>query len=143
MPLHLGHLTNGAFSVFFEQGTGVGSGEIQIEANTWQLISIPVRYGYWDMSQHKLVHDGVTVARIKNYFFDQIEDKYGDPANFIEIANTFFGDEGYYRAYIPGVTNPNSDNNFPLAYVDGARVEYTGFWVKSISSSDIVIEWGE
>jgi hypothetical protein len=119
-------------------------GEIQIESDRWQLITVPVIYGYWDTSNHVLVHDGVTIARVKNYVLDQIEDIMGNPVqSYIKVVNTYIGDNNYFYNYIPGVTNPLSTHNFPLAYLDGDRVEYVAFWIKSIHTSDIIIKWGE
>jgi hypothetical protein len=122
----------------------VYSGEIQIEANRWQMITIPVMFGYWDSTNHQLVHDGQTVANVKNYLLDQIADNMGSAAeNYISIVNTFIGDNNYYWNYIPGVTNPLSSHNFSLAYLDGDRVEYVAFWLKSIHTENIIVKWGE
>lgn len=119
-------------------------GEIEIEPDRWQLISIPIRYGYWDTGSSQLIHDGVTVARVKNYVMDQIEDIYGGNAeDYIEVVNAYFGDNDFFYNYIPGVTNPLSPHNFELTFVDGARLEVTGFWVKSVHSSSLIIKWGD
>jgi hypothetical protein len=127
-----------------QKGTCVGHGRIEVEPNRWQLISIPIQYGYWDDTQHKLVHDNTTIARIHNYVVKQIEDVYGVPCNtMIEVFNTYFGDPNKYYNFIPGVTDPLSIHNFELAYQDGPNLEYTGFWVKSIHDTSFFIEWGE
>lgn len=66
----------------------VYSGEIQIEPERWQMITVPVIYGYWDSTNHQLIHDGQTIARIKNYVLDQIADVMGSSVeNFIFINN--------------------------------------------------------
>jgi hypothetical protein len=120
------------------------NGEVQIEPEIWQMITIPVVYGYWDTTNHLLVHDGSTIATIKNYVFDQIADNLGSPAqNHISSAHTYIGDNNFFYNYIPNVTNPLSSHNFPLAYADGDRIEYVAFWIKSINVSPIVIVWGE
>jgi len=134
--------------VIGHRGTGtsgtISSGEMQIEAGVWQLLSIPVQFGYFNNGTGELIHDGTTVARIKNYLLDQIEYNLGNSAeDYIEVANCYFGDEDAFRNYVPGTTNPASSQNFPLAYMDGTRLEFTAFWIKSIHTSDIVIEWGE
>jgi hypothetical protein len=68
----------------------------------------------------------------------------GNPVqSYIKVVNTYIGDNNYFYNYIPGVTNPLSTHNFPLAYLDGDRVEYVAFWIKSIHTSDIIIKWGE
>lgn len=122
----------------------VYGGEIQIEENRWQMITIPVIYGYWDDVYHQIVNDNTTIATIKNYVFDQIGDIMGGPVqNYIQSAHTFIGDNNYFYNYFPGITNPLSTHNFPLSYVDGGRLEYVAFWIRSIHSSPIIIKWGE
>jgi hypothetical protein len=122
----------------------VYSGEIQIEPDRWQMITIPVMFGYWDTSSHQLIHDGMTTAYVKNYLLDQIEDNMGSPIqNYIRVVNTFIGDNNYYWNFVPGVTNPLSVHNFPLAYLDGERVEYVAFWLRSIHTDNIIVRWGE
>ena len=118
------------------------SGTIQIEPLVWQQISIPVRYGYFDTSSGDIVCDGTTIARVKNYVMDQIEHVTGlSISSVIEVANTFRGDDNFFRSYIPGITNPNSSNNFELAYDDSGNIEYAGFWIKSKHNQPIVITW--
>ena len=122
----------------------VYSGTIQIEADRWQMLTVPVMFGYWDSTNHQLIHDGQTVSTIKNYVLDQIADTMNSPAeNFIKSVHTYIGDNNYYWNYYPSITNPLSVHNFPLAYLDGERVEYVAFWIRSIHNSDIIIKWGE
>ena len=72
-----------------------GSGSIQLEQG-WQLIAIPIIYGYWDSTLHEHVHDEITTAKVENYVMDQIEDLYtnvsGTTASgveeIVEVANT-------------------------------------------------------
>lgn len=138
MTVSYGQLIYGNYS------SSVYGGEIEIEPDRWQLITIPVMYGYWDNVNHQLIHDGQTIARIKNYLLDQIADIMGNPVqNYIRIVNTFIGDNNFYYNYIPGVTNPLSVHNFPLVYLDGERVEYVAFWIRSIHNESIVVKWGE
>lgn len=75
----------------------VYSGEIQIEPERWQMITVPVIYGYWDSTNHQLIHDGQTIARIKNYVLDQIADIMGSSVeNFIRSTHTYIGDNNYF-----------------------------------------------
>jgi len=130
--------------VGIQKGSCVGHGRIEIEPNRWQLISIPIQYGYWDDTQHKLVHDGVTLAKIYNYVVKQIEDVYGVSCEtMVEVFNTYIGDKNKYYNFIPGVTDPLSVHNFELAYQDGSNLEFTGFWIKSIHNANFYIDWGE
>lgn len=125
-----------------------GYGLIEIEEG-WQMITVPIKTGYWDKISHKHIHDGITIAKIKNYIIDQIEDKLGIDANLaIEIANTYTGDNQFFYNYIPGFTKDNSEHNFKLVYSDltneGKEAqEYTAFWIKSIHTEPFSIEWGE
>lgn len=120
-----------------------GGGYIEIEPG-WQLISIPIQYGYWDNILHKHINDNITEANIKNYVLDQIEDILGLSGNtVISVANTYVGDNQFFYNYIPGVTNPNSTHNFKLCYVDGSAKEYSAFWIKSIHTTSFTIKWGE
>jgi hypothetical protein len=121
-------------------GTNFGKGSIQIEQG-WQLISIPVTYGYWDSTTHSLVHDDVTVAKFKNYVLDQIEDLYG--VDNVEVANTYTGDQQAFYSYVVGSTPETSPHNFNLVYEDGANMEIAGFWLKSINPNNMLISWGE
>ncbi len=119
-------------------------GTIQIEPDRWQLIAIPIQYGYWDNVLHKHIHDDITISRIHNYIIEQIEDIYSVPADtMIEVFNAFIGDVNKYYNFLPGVTDPLSEHNFELAYQDGVHLEYTGFWIKSIHNTPFEIIWGE
>ena len=123
--------------------SGIGGyGSIQLEPG-WQLISIPVKYGYWSSSTHEHVHDDTTVAKFKNYVLDQIEDLYG--SGNVEVANTYPGDLQAFLSYAPGppATPSTSPNNFQLVYADGPHLEISGFWIKMTTTSGIIITWGE
>jgi hypothetical protein len=124
--------------------SGMCQGDIiEIEQNRWQMVTIPIRYGYWDNTIHDHVHDDTTIATIKNYIVDQIEDTYGVPAKtMIEVMNTYVGDAHKVHNYVCGVTIDSSEHNFPLAYIDGSKVEYAGIWVKSIHPTPFSIKWG-
>lgn len=124
--------------------SGLCSGdEIEIEPNRWQMISIPIQHGYWDSTTHQHVHDESTIATIKNYVVDQIEDVYGVPAeDMIEVFNTYIGDVHKMYNYVCGVTIDTSEHNFPLAYNDDGEIEYCGLWIKSIHPTPFTIEWG-
>lgn len=130
--------------IVYAKGRGPHKGEIEIEPNVWQLLVVPVAYGYFDTNTGKIVNDKDTPSTIKNYVMDQIEYIEGNPAeNYVEIANAYIGDENAYRGYIPGLTDPDTTQNFPLGYIDGDKLEYTAFWIKSIHNSTITIEWRE
>ena len=120
------------------------NGEIQIEENRWQMITIPVTYGYWDISLHQIINDNTTIATIKNYVFDQIGDIMSNPVqNYIQSAHAFIGDNNFFFNYFPVITNPLSSHNFPLSYNDETRTEYTAFWIRSLHTSPIIIKWGD
>lgn len=132
------------YSGYGYPANSIYGGEIQIEPDRWQMITVPVMYGFWDDVYHQLIHDGQTIATIKNYVLDQIADNMGSLAeNFISSCNTYIGDNNFYYNYIPGVTDYRSIHNFPLAYLDGERVEYVAFWIRSIHTENIIIKWGE
>lgn len=121
--------------------SGIGGyGTIELEYG-WQLVAIPITYGYWDTSTHKHVHDGVTIAKFKNYVLDQITDLYG--ADIIEVANTYPGDLQAFLSYVVGSTPESSPHNWRLVFDDSINKEISGFWIKSLSSSPIIISWGE
>jgi hypothetical protein len=106
----------------------------------WQMITVPVVYGYWDISTHEHVYDENVIARIKNYIFDQIEDLYGSASDKIAIYKTYIGDTQKYYNYIGGVTPDDNENNFPLAWIDDSdNVEYTSFWVYNTTDDTITI----
>ncbi len=122
------------------------SGEIEIEPNRWQLIAIPCQYGFWRSTEHKIVNDGSTISKVKNYIISQIEDKYvggGESiGDYVEIVNTYFGDDNAFRTWNETSPPPDSSpHNFPLVYVDGARKEVAGIWVKSVASIPLILEW--
>ena len=120
--------------------SGIGGGSIQLE-NGWQLISIPIEYGYWDSTAHQHVHDDVTVSKVKNYVIDQIEDLYG--AGNVQVCNTYLGDNQFFYSYVVGSTPESSPHNFQLIYNDSGNKEITGFWLRSLSVTDMIITWGE
>jgi hypothetical protein len=118
-----------------------GSGSIQLEFG-WQLIAIPVMYGYWDDVAHEHVHDEITVAKYENYVQTQIEDLYG--SGIIEVANTYTGDQQAFFSYVVGSTPTSSPHNFNMVYTDGPNQEIAGFWIKVIgASAPYTITWGE
>ena len=121
--------------------SGIGGyGSIELEPG-WQMIAIPVIYGYWDVAAHEHVHDASTVAKFENYVYDQIEDLYG-PGN-VEVANTYTGDAQAFYSYVVGSTPSTSVHNFQLVYDDEGHHEISGFWIKMTTTSGIVITWGE
>lgn len=124
--------------------SGMCAGQLlEIEPARWQMISIPIQYGYWDSNIHDHVHDDTTIATIKNYIIDQIEDTYGVPAEtMVEVINTYVGDVHKMWNYVCGVTIDSSEHNFPLAYNDGGKIEYCGLWIKSIHPTPFNIKWG-
>ena len=123
---------------------GITKGCIEVEPNRWQMICIPIQFGYWDKTLHKHIHDNMTVARIKNYIIDQIEDVYSVNADtMIEVMNCYIGDNNFFYNYIVGVTPELSIHNFELGYQDNNCVEWTAFWLKSIHSTNFSIVWGE
>lgn len=135
---------NSIYSGYGYPSQSIFYGEIEIEPDRWQMITIPVVYGYWDNINHQHIHDGQTRSTVKNYLLDQIEDIMGDVVqNYVKVVNTYIGDNNFFYNYIPGITNPLSAHNFPLAYFDGDRIEYVAFWLRSIHSENIVIKWGE
>lgn len=117
-----------------------GSGSIEIEQH-WQLCAIPREFGYWSSVTHAHVHDGVTVAKFKNYVLDQITDLYG--TGKIQVANTYTGDQQAFYSYVVGSTPESSPHNFSLLYTDGVHREVSGFWIKSLSVTPMVITWGD
>jgi hypothetical protein len=118
---------------------GLNGGSIEIEYG-WQLIAIPVEYGYWSTATHEHVHDGVTIAKMKNYVVDQIDDQYG--IDKIEVANTYTGDNQAFYNYVYGSTPESSQHNFQLIYQDNIHSEVSGFWLYSLSVTPMTIVWG-
>jgi hypothetical protein len=123
-----------------------GAGSIQLEYG-WQLIAIPVEYGYWDSTAHEHVHDDVTRAKAENYVMDQIEDLYATVSGIetiVEVANTYTGDQQAFWSYVVGSTPTSSPHNFQLVYDDGIHREISGFWIKIIGpDAPYLITWGE
>ena len=122
--------------------SGIGGyGSIQLESG-WQLIAIPIMYGYWDDITSEHVHDDVTVAKYENYVQAQIDDLYGP--DIIEVANTYTGDQQAFWSYVVGSTPTSSPHNFQMVYGDGIHQEISGFWIKVIGpSAPYIITWGE
>ena len=136
----------GATDIVCDSTSAIIFGEIQLEPNRWQLISLPVQFGYWDSSSHIIVNDGVTVAKVKNYIVAQIEDKYvggGESiGDYVEVINTYVGDINAFWTWNSASPPPDSSpNNFPLVYIDGTRKEIAGIWLKSVTSINMILEW--
>lgn len=121
-------------------GVNFGKGYLEIEYD-WALCAVPVEFGYWSKTEHRHIHDGMTVAKFKNYIYDQIEDLYG-PGQ-IEVSNAYVGGTGQFYSFIPGSTPESSFNNFQLMYSDGDFMEITGWWIKSVNPDSMLISWGE
>lgn len=118
-----------------------GHGSIQLEYG-WQLVAIPIMYGYWDSTAHEHVHDDSTTAQFENYVLEQITDLYG--SGIIEVANTYLGDNQFFWSYVVGSTPTSSPHNFQLVYTDGPNQEISGFWIKVIDvGAPYTITWGE
>lgn len=130
----------------FTTTSGIGGyGIIEIEPG-FQIISTPVIYGFWSITEHKHIHDGTTIATVYNYIDQQISDTYGVASNtMIEVYNTLIGGQGNYWNFVPGITDPNSPHNFQLSYYDpGAdSQEVVGYFIKSIHPVAFSITWGE
>ncbi len=96
------------------EGVGSTSGTVLLQHDVWQLLAIP--------------RENVNV---KEYFVDRIASKYSlAPEDMVDICTAYFGSENKFRSYIPGITNPLTENNFPLVFSDDGNLEITGFWVK-------------
>ena len=121
-------------------GEPCGPGTIELELG-WQLIAIPADYGYWDNTIGDHVHDGVTVAKFKNYVLDQITGLYG--TGIVEVANTYVGDNQFFWNYVVGSTPEGSPHNFQMVYDDGIYREISGFWIKIVgAAAPYTITWG-
>lgn len=122
-----------------------GTGSIQLEYG-WQLVAIPITYGYWDDTAHEHVHDA-TVAKVENYVIDQIDDLYATVSGIetiVEVANTYLGDNQFFWNYVVSSTPEASPHNFQLVYQDGVNQEISGFWIKIIGpNAPYLITWGE
>ena len=132
--------------VTFDSASGLtGEGQIKLNNNVWQLISIPVKG-----------------KNINDYFLAEVETKLNalattaahpsagslTAADAIEVVNAYPGDLNSFLSFIPGVTNPASVNNFNLVRNDGVNIdEVAGFWVKMrnyhqyTASADIIFDW--
>jgi len=127
--------------------SGIGGyGSIQLELG-WQLVAIPIDYGYWDDTTHEHIHDDVTRSKMENYVIDQIDDLYATTASgietIVEVANTYLGDNQFFWSYVVGSTPTSSNHNFQLVYNDGLHREIAGFWIKVIgSNAPYIITWG-
>lgn len=117
-------------------------GEVEIEPNRWQLIAIPVKFGYYDATENTIKSSSTTRATIYNYVVQQLESTYTDNIeNLIEVINTYVGDKNYFWNYVPGFTPEGSEHNFKLIYEDGSREEIVPFWIKSKVAYNMVLEW--
>jgi len=125
----------------WESGGGIGgSGSIELEYG-WQLIAVPIEFGYWNSTQHRHIHDNVTRSKFKNYVLDQITDLYG--SGVVQVANTYLGDVQAFYSYVVGSTPESSPHNFQLVYDDGVNREISGFWIKIVGlSAPYLITWG-
>lgn len=121
-------------------GSAFGKGTIELESG-WQLAAIPVSKGYWDSNIHAHVHDNTTIAKFKNYVLDQIDDLYG--TGLIEVANTYTGDQQAFYSYVVGSTPESSPHNFQLVYEDELNLEISGFWIKNLNNTSLIINWGQ
>jgi hypothetical protein len=124
--------------VVFATGSNCdGTGRIKLNNNAWQLISIPVKG-----------------KNIKEYFLDNIEaqiqaiDSTKTVADVVERCSAYPGHIDDFLTFVPGVTNPLGENNFPLVIDDGTNIhEVSGFWVRVLDyyiitgGTDIVFEW--
>ena len=121
--------------------SGIGGyGSIELESN-WQLVSVPIRRGYWSSATHEHIHDDVTIAKFENYILDQITDLYG--TDIVEVANTFPGDLQAFLSYVVGSTPTSSPHNFNLVTNDNGNLEIAGFWIKIIGPNPpYIITWG-
>jgi len=127
--------------------TGGLYGTILINPDRWQLVSLPVETGYWDTTSSSIIDDGITIAKVNNYIIAQIQDKYvmgGETiGDYIEIINTYPGTLNAFLTWNSASPPPDSSpNNFQMMYEDGSHREYSGIWIKSVSSDPLVIEWG-
>lgn len=120
--------------------SGSLSGSIELEFG-WQLVAVPVQYGYWNSTTHEHVHDEVTIAKFENYILNQLTDLYG--TGIVQVANTYPGDLQAFYSYVVGSTPTSSPHNFQLVYDDGINKEISGWWIKIIgSSAPYLITWG-
>lgn len=132
-----------------EEGVFKGAGEIEIEANTWQLIAMPLENSYWDVTTHSFKNDENIQSTIYNSVIVQLEDRYQVPAkDLFKVANAYIGDINKFYNYITGFTKETSEHNFPLVFIDTAddvqnskiKKEIVGFWVKAYDMP-FTIQW--
>jgi len=127
--------------VSFESGSNCdGSGQIRLNNNVWQLISVPVR--------NKAVNE---------YFLQKVDDlikTYDDEKSVqdvVEVVNAYPGQINKFLSFIPGITSSTSEHNFPLVMSDGGDNinEVLGFWVKVkdyypiTEDEDLIINWNQ
>lgn len=124
------------FGVVFSTCDSTGGGGewtpiLKLQSNVWQLVALPIKGGkvYEDVLMKLENQTGVGIA------------------DLVTLCTTYYGDENRYRAFAVGVTNPLSDNNFPLVYNDTGTEEVTAFWIRTkdfaaVGLPDtIVLEW--
>jgi hypothetical protein len=116
-------------------------GIITIEPLRWQTISIPSIYGGWNTTTNLLERGAPTLAKVKEYIIDQLEDKYG--AGVILRISRFWGDDNAWVDFIPGVTLAGSPNNFELMPLDAdtGQREPQGFLLYSNHPTNMALEW--
>jgi hypothetical protein len=126
------------------------AGIIELEADVWQLVAIPMTTGYWDKTKHKIIKNPDIKSTVKNVIVDQIEDVYGvDAKDYFKVINGYMGDVNKFYNYIPGFTKDTSVHNFQLVYADAdedvqdgiTKFEITGFWLKALGQN-FTIKWG-
>lgn len=114
------------------------SGTIALQLG-WQLICVPVTYGYWD---NGIVKD-TTPATISNYVIKQLCQKTNKTQNelkqYVDVCNAFRGASDAQN-FVVGLTAETSENNFKLSYVDGDSTEFTAFWINVLQPVPD-IEW--
>ena len=132
-----------------EDGTFKGAGEIEIEANTWQIIAMPLEHSFWDTNTHSFKRDENIRSTIENCVIRQLEDRYQVQANTLfKVANAYIGDINKFYNYIPGFVEADDEHNFPLVFIDNdddvqdgkIKKEIVGFWIKSYSMP-FTIKW--
>jgi len=117
-------------------------GKIEIEPDRWQLISIPVKYGYYDIANNKLMRSKTIRATIYNYVVTQLESVYGNEIkNLIRVINSYNSDSKNFWNYVPGITPENSVHNFKLIYDDGDIEEVMPFWIRSKVDYNMILKW--
>ena len=126
----------------FKTSSSFTSGEIQIEANRWQMITVPVKFGYFDTIEGILKSSETVRSTIYNYVVQQLETVYSDDIeNLITVINAYVGDNDFFYNYVPGFTSEGSIHNFNLVYEDGTMNEIVPFWIKSKVTFDMTLLW--